>query len=84
VLDGRSFRKADLLAKGEMVTVWFISGGLTVKSSARALGSAKLHERVSCRNEVSGEALEGTVIGRRIIVVGAVDSQTEARLRKES
>lgn len=84
VLDGRSFRKADMLQKGDMVTVWFVTNGLTIKGSARALSSAKLHDRAACRNEVSGESIEGTVIGRRIVVVGAVDARTEARLRKES
>lgn len=84
VLDGRSFRKADMLLKGDTVTVWFVTSSLTIKGSARALSSAKLHERAECRNEISGEIMEGTVIGKRIIVVGNIDAATEARLRKES
>lgn len=84
VLNARSFRKQDLMVKGDAVTVWFVSGGMTIKGNARALESARLHDRVSCRGENNGETFEGTVIGHKIIVVGAVDAATESRLRKES
>ncbi|MEI8196665.1 MAG: flagellar basal body P-ring formation chaperone FlgA, partial [Phycisphaerae bacterium] len=81
-LDSRDFKPAELVARGQVVTVYAVSGGLKIKTSAKALQIGKLHELISVQNDKTGEKIEGTVIGRGVVVLGTIDEKTEAQLRE--
>jgi flagella basal body P-ring formation protein FlgA len=82
MVDQRDFKPLEMATRGDAVTVYFISAGLKVKSTARALDSGKLHDRIAVRNEATGERYEATVIGSGVLAVGAVDPKTEQQLRE--
>ena len=86
VLDQRDFKPVTMAANGDLVTVYLISGGLTVKDQARALSSGRLHETITLRSESSGSdkpgAYQATLIGRDVAVIGTLDPATEAKLKE--
>lgn len=82
LIDQRDFRPVEYVGRNETVTVFFVAGGLRIKNSARALESGKLHDRITLRNENTGEKFEATIIGKRLLAVGAIDDKTEQQLRE--
>lgn len=82
-LDSRDFKPAELVARGQIVTVYAVSGGLKIKTSAKALQAGKLHEQISVQNDKTGDKLAATVIGRGVVVVGTLDEKMEEQLREK-
>ena len=82
-IDQRDFKAAELVTRGQVATVHVVSGGLRIKTSARALESGRLHDRIGLRNETTGERIDATVIGKGVVVLGVVDQKTEENLREQ-
>ncbi len=87
MLDQRDFKPVSMATNGDLVTVYLISGGLTIKDQARAVNSGRLHETIQLRSESGGNDKPGavyqaTLIGRDVAVVGALDPATEAKLKE--
>lgn len=84
VLDQRDFKPVQLVARDGLVTLYVVSGGLRIKTSVRATEAGRLHDRITVRNEKTGERLNATVIGKNLVVLGTIDEKTEVSLREQS
>jgi len=84
MLDQRDFKAQQLVARGDVVTVMFSSGGLRVQVNGRAQENGKLHDTISIRNERTNEIYEAVVIGKGMAVVGGTMDQAQEKLLLEN
>jgi flagella basal body P-ring formation protein FlgA len=83
MIDTRDIKAAELAARGDMITIYAVSGNLVVKGSARAQDPGKLHDSIRVRNELTQAVYPATLIGKRVAIVGpAVDAETEKRIKE--
>jgi flagella basal body P-ring formation protein FlgA len=87
-LDQRDFKPVSMAVKGDLVTVYMISGSLTIKNQAKAMSSGRLHEAIQLRaDDTSAKSdadFQGVLIGRDVAVVGGpIDPATEAKLKEQ-
>lgn len=69
VLDCRDFVATDVITRNELVDCTYMAGGLKVSVKARALGAGKLGEVIALKNEANGERIEGTVVGKHMVML---------------
>jgi flagella basal body P-ring formation protein FlgA len=87
-LDQRDFKPVTVANKGDMVTVYMISGSLLIKNQGKAMNSGRLHETVELRSDEDGSKGDGdfqaVLIGRDVAVVGGpLDPAMEAKLKEQ-
>jgi len=80
-INRRDFVRTDAVAMDDVVTVYFVSGGIRVKSTAKALARGHLNESIKFQND-SKDVFEATVIGKRLAVVGRIDDATARELQE--
>jgi flagella basal body P-ring formation protein FlgA len=82
-LDQRDFKACEMAARGDAITVVFISSSLRVKSQGKALDGGKLHSMIPVLNEQTKEQYQAELIGKRLAVVGGpLSPDEEAKLRE--
>lgn len=79
VLTARMVDAVPLVRPGQLVTVLVQSGGIEIRSVARALQSGTHGQTVRVRNETTRDIYDVTMIGPQMAVMGASDS-AEAHL----
>jgi flagella basal body P-ring formation protein FlgA len=83
MMDQRDFRPAYLTRKNEPITVYVVSGSLTVQVRGRSVGDAKMHEPVQVKNETSRDVYSAVVIGKGLAVAGGtLTAEEEQRIRE--
>jgi flagella basal body P-ring formation protein FlgA len=91
-IDARDLRAVDLVNPNDLVNLYCISHGLTLKVSARSKDAGKMHDLIWLTAEVSaadaskgikGETFQGRVIGPETAVVGdQLTADEEATLKE--
>jgi flagella basal body P-ring formation protein FlgA len=82
MIDSRDVKIPEMVARGEMLTVYAVSGSLVIKGSVRATESGKMHDSIQVKNEQTGEIYPVTLIGKKIAAVGTYDAQMEKKLKE--
>ncbi|HKR88427.1 MAG TPA: flagellar basal body P-ring formation chaperone FlgA [Phenylobacterium sp.] len=70
VVAGRDVGRPQVVKPGEMVTVTFSSGGITLSLSGKALNAAAVGETLNVQNTASKKTIQATVTGPGQAVVG--------------
>jgi flagella basal body P-ring formation protein FlgA len=83
MIDTRDLKAAEMAARGDVVTIYAVSGNLVVKGTARAQEAGKMHDSIRVRNDATQVIYPATLVGKRVAIVGpAVDAETEKKIKE--
>ncbi len=86
MVTGRDVQAIPLVRRGDLVTVWFHRGGVSIRGGAKALKEGSQGDRIEVKSEPAGQVYAAVVTGPKTVEAGEAgenDRQGDAETRRQ-